>query len=189
MPASTLPNARKPLPSRPSSACMGWFLARRQTPGYHDANEHVAVENSRTNRIGRNRDHRLRHSRGHFCPRPPSPLASCWSPVNAVDVKAVLVIPIFNHAVTIQGVIDSLHAAPTVAGEDLPLVLVNDGSTDSPPLSACGNEHAKLTILTHRRNCRQRRRPAHRLCPCPKTGFYARDHRGCRRPARPPPTC
>jgi len=70
----------------------------------------------------------------------------------AASMQIVLVIPLFNHAAAIRKVVDSLGAALAAAGETLPLIVVNDGSTDAPPLSSLRDRPFAVTVLTHPRN-------------------------------------
>jgi glycosyltransferase involved in cell wall biosynthesis len=58
-----------------------------------------------------------------------------------------VIIPVFNHAATVRGVVDSVRA---VVGPEVPIVVVDDGSSDGSGPACAGA--AGVTILRHKRN-------------------------------------
>jgi glycosyltransferase involved in cell wall biosynthesis len=86
-----------------------------------------------------------------------------------VPLKVALVIPVFNHAASIGGVIEKVRAAVAGIGEVAEIVVVNDGSTDSTAEKLAGLRG--VTVLTHARN---RGKGAALL-----TAFWHAQGRGC----------
>ena len=65
-------------------------------------------------------------------------------------MRPAIIIPVFNHASSVVQVTESLRTALTSAGETIPMILINDGSTDQTAAALAMLKD--VTILTHPRN-------------------------------------
>jgi len=65
-------------------------------------------------------------------------------------VNPIVLIPSFNHAATLAGVIKSLRLTLATAGETIPILIVNDGSTDATDTLV--QNIPDLSIITHPKN-------------------------------------
>src|SRR5438477_11650023 len=64
--------------------------------------------------------------------------------------RPIVLIPSFNHATTLPRVIASLRQTLAAANESLPILIVNDGSTDNT--AALLQNIPSLSVITHTKN-------------------------------------